>query len=145
MAKVILLLLRLGLGGTFLYAGFVKIAAAPEFAADIQHYEILPWPDTAILLAIYLPWLELVSGVAVILRRFYLGGLASLGGLALIFIAALASAWLRGLDIYCGCFGRDYDSMRTDYLPLLARDLVLLAIAGVLLTTEIRAARRNEA
>lgn len=139
-AKVVLTLLRLALGGIFIYAGAVKVAAAPEFARDIQRYALIPWPDATVLLAVYLPWLEIFSGAAVIVRRLHLGGLAIIAGLMLVFTIALTSAWASGLDIECGCFGRKKESIRTNFPALLARDLALLAAAGVLLAAEWRAA-----
>ena len=114
---------------------------APEFARDIQRYAIIPWPDATVLLAIYLPWLEILSGVAVIVRRLHLGALTTIAALMLVFTAALTSAWARGLDIECGCFGRKKESIRTNFPALLARDLAVLAVACGLLTAEWRAAR----
>lgn len=140
-AKVILTVLRIALGAVFIYAGIVKVAEAPEFARDIQRYAIISWPDVTVLLAVYLPWLEIFSGAAVIVRRLQLGALAIIAGLMLVFTVALTSAWARGLDIECGCFGRKKESIRTNFPALLARDLALLAAACVLLTAEWRAAK----
>jgi uncharacterized membrane protein YphA (DoxX/SURF4 family) len=140
-AKVILTVLRIALGAVFIYAGVVKVADAPEFARDIQRYAIIPWPDVTVLLAVYLPWLEILSGAAVIVRRFHLGALAIIAGLMLVFTIALTSAWARGLDIECGCFGRSKTSIRTNFPALLARDLGLLAAACVILAAERRALR----
>lgn len=140
-AKVILAVLRLALGALFIYAGAVKVPVAPEFARDIQRYAIIPWPDATVLLAIYLPWLETLSGVAVVVRRLHLGGLAMIAAMMLAFTVALTSAWARGLDIECGCFGRKKESIRTNFPALLGRDLALLAVALVLLTAEWRTAK----
>jgi uncharacterized membrane protein YphA (DoxX/SURF4 family) len=140
-AKVILAVLRVALGALFIYAGVAKVPIAPEFARDIQRYAIVPWPDATVLLAIYLPWLEILSGAAMIVRRLHLGALAMIAALMLMFTVALTSAWARGLDIECGCFGRKKESIRTNFPALLARDLSLLAIACVLLAAEWRAAK----
>lgn len=140
-AKVILTILRVALGALFIYAGAMKAAEAPDFARDIQRYTIIPWPDATVLLAVYLPWLEILSGVAVIVRRFHLGALAIIAGLMLVFTIALTSAWARGLDIECGCFGRKKESIRTNFPALLARDLALLGVACGLLIVESRAAK----
>ncbi len=132
-AKVIVAVLRIALGALFIYAGAVKVGQAPEFARDIQRYAIIPWPGATLLLAIYLPWLEILSGAAVIARRLHLGGLAIIAGLMLVFTIALTSAWARGLDIECGCFGRKKESIRTNFPALLARDLALLGLSAGLL------------
>ena len=136
--KVILLVLRLALGGIFVYAGGIKAFATQEFAQDIHRYAIVPWPDAVLLLAVYLPWLEIFSGLAVIFRKLYVGGLAVIVALTLVFLAALTSAWSRGLDIECGCFGREKTAIRTHFPSLVLRDVALLAAGATLLLAERR-------
>ena len=92
------------IGGIFIYAGVIKAMDPVAFANDIDNYKILPWP-LVVRLAFYLPWLELLCGLALILRFFYRGGLFILTGLTFVFIAASVIAKVRGLDITCGCFG----------------------------------------
>jgi hypothetical protein len=92
------------LGGIFIYAGAIKALDPTHFAGDIDNYKILPW-TIAVGLAFYLPWLEIFCGLALIIRRFYLGGLSILTALVSIFIVATVAAKVRGLDITCGCFG----------------------------------------
>jgi uncharacterized membrane protein YphA (DoxX/SURF4 family) len=140
-AKVILLLLRLFVGGVFIYAGVMKAAATQDFATDIRHYSIIPWSDAVLLLAVYLPWLEIFAGLAVVFRRLHLGGLIAITGMMLIFTGALTSAWARGLDISCGCFGKEKEAIRTNFPKLLTRDLGLLAGALILLGAEWRPRR----
>lgn len=137
-AKVVLPLIRLLVGGVFIYAGALKAWETQDFARDIQHYSIIPRLDLIILLAVYLPWVELFAGLAVVFRRLYLGGLIAITGMMLIFTGALTSAWVRGLDISCGCFGKEKESIRTDFPALLARDLALLAGCLVLLGADAR-------
>jgi putative oxidoreductase len=141
-AKVILLLLRLVVGGVFIYAGALKAWDTQGFATDIRHYSIIPWSDAILLLAVYLPWVELFAGLAVVTRRLYLGGLIAIAGLMLIFIGALTSAWVRGLDISCGCFGKEKEAIRTNFPQMLARDLGLLGSAVILLAAEAGASAR---
>lgn len=136
--QVIFWLMRLGLGGLFIYAGALKIADPAQFAIDIQHYELTS-RQVAIYAAIYLPWLEVCAGLAVVTRRLQLGALVVLVGLMILFSAAIASAWARGLDVTCGCFGRSDNANKTNYPLVIARDLALLAGLGVLLATEWRA------
>lgn len=137
-AKVTLLAIRLLVGAVFLYAGVLKAWDTQEFAREIRHYDLIPWPDAILLLAVYLPWLEIFAGLAVVARRCYLGALAAILGMMLIFTGALTSAWARGLDISCGCFGRTKESIRTNFPSLLARDLALLAGVVILLGAEWR-------
>lgn len=134
--KVLGWLGRLILGGTFVYAASFKILDPAGFVADIGHYRLLPYPLT-VALGIYLPWLELLCGTALLIRRLEQGALLILTGLCCLFAIALASAWFRGLDINCGCFGH---AVVSSSLPLaLARSLTLGLVAILLLTRSRRA------
>jgi len=111
------------IGGVFIYAGVIKALDPIGFANDIDNYKILPWP-IGVRLAFYLPWLEILCGLALIARRLYLGGLSILSALISVFIVATAAAKVRGLDITCGCFG--HASKNWSFSTHLALDLVLL-------------------
>ena len=92
------------LGGVFVAAGALKLTDPATFAADIGQFRLLPVP-ASLALAVWLPWIEVVAGAAVLWRRRERGGLLLLTALAIAFSLALASAWWRGLDLECGCFG----------------------------------------
>ena len=111
------------IGGIFIYAGVIKAMDPVGFANDIDNYKILPWP-LAVRLAFYLPWLEMLCGLALILRFFYRGGLFILSGLTFVFIAASVVAKVRGLDITCGCFG--HASKNWSFSGHLALDIAIL-------------------
>jgi len=111
-------------GGVFIYAGVVKAFQPVRFASDIDNYKILPW-TISVGLAFYLPWLEILCGLALILRRLYLGGLSILTALVLIFSGVTIAAKVRDLDITCGCFG--HASQNWSFSGHLALDLVILA------------------
>ena len=98
------LLARLALGLTFVAAGLLKLRDPAAFADAIARYHLVSghWPS---VLAVVLPPLELLCGTAVLLRRAHLGALALAGAMSLVFAAGLGSAWWRGLDLACGCFG----------------------------------------
>jgi putative oxidoreductase len=125
------------LGGVFIYAGAIKAWDPIGFANDIDNYKILPWV-IVVGLAFYLPWLEILCGLALITHRFYVGGLAILTALVSIFMVATIAAKIRGLDITCGCFG--HASKNLSFTWHLALDLVLLA---TLLVVYVRAASGN--
>ena len=120
------------IGGIFIYAGAIKVLDPVQFAIDIDNYKILPWP-ISVGLAFYLPWLEILCGLALILRRLYLGGLSILTGLVAVFLVATTAAKIRGLDITCGCFG--HASQNWNFPTHLAIDL---AILGTLLALSFR-------
>ena len=113
--------LRITVGALFAYAGSLKVMNPGQFATDIEHYRLLPHLVIEPL-AFYLPWLEIVSGAAVMLGPGRRGGLALLLALTLVFTTAIGSALARHLDISCGCFG----SLDTQSLGLsLGRDILL--------------------
>jgi len=127
------------IGGIFIYAGVIKAMDPVGFANDIDNYKILPWPLT-VRLAFYLPWLEILCGLAVILGLLYRGGLLILTLLISIFIIASVIAKARGLDITCGCFG--HASKYLSFFGHLALDFVLLALLVALWFTN-RAQRKE--
>ena len=127
---------RIVLAGVFLYAGGVKALDPAGFATAIDHYRILPYPAAAAC-ADYLPWLELICGLGVFWRRIRPGAVAVLFGLDLVFSAAIASAWVRGLDISCGCFGAD-EAGRFPLVLSLARSVSLALLCAWLLWREKR-------
>lgn len=102
--RIFLGFLRFILGGLFLYAGAIKAWDPTQFYVDVTHYRILP-PLGVFLTAVYLPWIEVICGLSLICKYNYSGAIAILLSLMGLFVAALASAWIRGLDIRCGCFG----------------------------------------
>lgn len=75
-----------------------------RFVTDIDNFHLLPWVLT-VPLAFFLPWLEIVCGMALLFLRLDRGAVCILFSLASMFVIALASARLRGIDISCGCFG----------------------------------------
>ena len=105
LGELIFKLLPFLIGGIFLYAGINKAFDPASFAENIDNYRIVPW-KAAVVVANYLPWLEIVCGICTVIQRMYLGALAILTGLSIIFILALISAIFRGLNITCGCFGQ---------------------------------------
>jgi putative oxidoreductase len=124
-------------GGIFIYAGAIKLLDPVQFANDIDNYKTLPW-TIGVGLAFYLPWLEMFCGLALILRRLYLGGLSILTALVAVFLVATIAAKIRGLDITCGCFG--HVSQNWNFPAHLALDL---AILGALLVLYFRVVSGN--
>ncbi|MFO1498668.1 MAG: MauE/DoxX family redox-associated membrane protein [Verrucomicrobiota bacterium] len=98
------LLLRAFLGGFYVVAGVVKIPDPSKFAEAVANYRLLPH-ELLNVVAITLPGIEVVAGVLLILGLWLRGSLWLINAMTLVFIAAIASAVVRGLDIDCGCFG----------------------------------------
>jgi putative oxidoreductase len=97
-------ILGLIVGGTFVYAGVLKVLDPVQFGLDIDNFKILPW-FVSVRFAFFLPWLEILCGLALIFHFLYRGGLSILTVLVVVFISATVAAKMRGLDITCGCFG----------------------------------------
>ena len=98
-------LLAIALAVIFIYAAIPKILEVDEFARSIRNYRMLPaWSIN--LLALWLPWIELIAGGCMIFKVGEKGGKLLILGMLLVFTAGIISAVARGLDIDCGCFGR---------------------------------------
>ena len=98
------LVARLILGLGLLVAGARKIFDLGQSVIAVQAYEfpIPDWLETTI--GYGLPVFEIVLGLAIVagLMTRWTG---LIGGLSMLaYIAGIASAWARGLDIDCGCF-----------------------------------------
>jgi uncharacterized membrane protein YphA (DoxX/SURF4 family) len=148
--KIVVFLIRLAVAAVFLYAGVLKIwdfrhgqSATPDFTIAIQHFKLLPTPDLAVLLAVYLPWLEVTAAITLFVQRLAYGAATAVAGMTTVFLIALSSAWARGLDISCGCFGKD--EVATNYPTLLTRDALLLAATLVLVVAEARRSGQRSA
>ncbi len=93
--------------GYFVYAAIPKIADPRQFALDIRNYRILP-EQLVNLAALYMPWLEACAAAALVLPLTRRAGAVLIAGLLLLFIAAVSySAFYLGLDISCGCTGKE--------------------------------------
>jgi uncharacterized membrane protein YphA (DoxX/SURF4 family) len=103
--KIVVILLRVALGGVFLYAGYVKLRDPWQlFAAGIRDYEMVPnW--AADLLAQSLPYFELLIGLLLIAGRFLRLSTVCTSGLLLVFFSLMVRAFAQGKEINCGCFG----------------------------------------
>ncbi len=121
--EALCLLARLIAGATFLYASLDKIAHPADFAQAVYNYRLAP---VALLhpFALLLPWVEAVTGVALLLgvARRGAGWLAAL--MTVMFLVAVGVALGRGLDISCGCFDTRHGSAVG--WNLFVRDLGLL-------------------
>jgi len=101
----LLLVLRLALGGVFVYAAWIKLREPwLLFAMSIDNYHVLPqWAVTA--LARTLPWGELALGLLLIVGRFRRIATVGVAALLAVFFTMMVRAYLRGDTIDCGCFG----------------------------------------
>ncbi|MCG5051638.1 MAG: hypothetical protein KA712_01635 [Myxococcales bacterium] len=136
---VLAFLLRLGLGGLFMLAGFLKARDPSRFALEISNYQLMREGVSAV--AAMLPAIEIVAGLAlVVLPRPWRHAAATLIGIMLaMFTVAVGSAYFRGINIDCGCFGGAEAPITG--LTLL-RNLGLLAAAGLTVWLDTPRSRR---
>jgi putative oxidoreductase len=97
------LLARLIIGIFFIVVATGKIADPLHFSNEINNYDLLP--DKIInIMAIALPWLELVSGLLLIFGVKIKANSMLLIAMLFVFTVAVSIAILQGLDINCGCY-----------------------------------------
>jgi len=101
---IITLLARLTLGGVLLVAGGLKLNKPIDSANAVAAYKILP-ANLAHLVGYALPWIEVAIALLLIVGIMVRPAAISGGLIMVVFIAAIASVWARGLLIDCGCFG----------------------------------------
>lgn len=113
----------------FICAAIPKILDPAQFAQNIANYALVP-PILINALALILPWLELIIAILLICRLWPWTSFFILNALLLIFLAALASAYFRGLDIDCGCFSTS-STMTLSMHWYLARDMFFVTLGLV--------------
>jgi len=121
----LLFLVRVIVGGVFIWAGALKIADPLGFAQSIKNYQVVP-TGLAFIVAVVLPWVEVLSGAFLIIGVFKRSSALLISLLLIGFIGLVALALARGIDTSCGCFGSL--SRRAD-LTLILTDAVLLVLS----------------
>ena len=86
-------------------------------------------------LAIWLPWLELLAGLSLIIGVWTKGGALVILILSAAFAIALGSALFRGLDITCGCFHTSATTRSSGWITI-AQDLGLLIMGLYILQND---------
>ncbi len=116
-SRWVLLTLRLAIGAVFIIASWDKVLNPGRFAEIIEGYKIVSgYPVQA--LAVWLPWVELGVGLMLVAGIWIRAAALLFSGLTIVFIAAIASALVRGLDIQCGCFSLSLGSDARTWVSL---------------------------
>ena len=125
---------QIALGVFFVAAALPKLVDPPSFAHMIYNYRLVPGGFVN-LMALVMPWLELLAGLALILGVWTRTSAILVGALLLVFVAAISLNLARGNAIDCGCFdvarasktaGERLADMRLDVL----RDVGMLLMAA---------------
>ena len=127
--NLLVMVCRIFLGFMFIYASLDKIAHPEEFAKQIGYYKALPF-GLENLLAIILPWAEMIMGICLIAGLLVDGAALVSIIMMLVFILAISQAMLRGIDITCGCFKVSADSEKLG-LDTIIRDIVFLVMSFI--------------
>jgi uncharacterized membrane protein YphA (DoxX/SURF4 family) len=135
--SLFVLVARLVLAGVFVMAALPKIQDPVAFATSVGGFRVIG-PELAAWVALSLPWLELVIGVGILLPAIRRTSGALIGLLLALFIGLHVSAWVRGLDINCGCFGAETGEVSSDYQWLIVRNIALLLAVALVLRQDLR-------
>ena len=111
------------LGITFIYASFHKIIAPADFAKILYGYDLFPGVLIN-LIAIVLPFVELFSGLALILGIYPRSAALIVNGMLLGFIIALSINLVRGHEFDCGCFSSGQTGHTSSVELMLVRDII---------------------
>lgn len=125
-------LMRIILGGVFIYSGFSKLIAPVEsFVAVIESYQFLK-PQFIHPVAFVLPWFELILGTFLLTGFLSRLSAAMLSFLSLLFVGLLSRSLLLKLPITeCGCFGAGI-TLAPKQALLLDLGLFLMAICLII-------------
>ncbi|MRR53460.1 MAG: DoxX family protein [Deltaproteobacteria bacterium] len=134
-------LLRIALGGIFIYSGAIKLLDVKGFARMISLYDLVPEQMLAAV-AIGLPSLELVAGIGLLFE--IPGALSAIFAMLLMFCTILWYAILQDLDIDCGCFSTEELKGQNSLRQALYRDFVMIAVCCFLYYYRFLRTRREQ-
>jgi uncharacterized membrane protein YphA (DoxX/SURF4 family) len=127
---------QIALGVIFVAAALPKIVDPPSFAHMIYNYKLIPF---ALIkpMALVMPWIELLCGLALILGIWKGTARTIIAALLLTFIVAISINLLRGNAIDCGCFdvsaaGKTAAERLADMRLVILRDIGMLLMVAQL-------------
>lgn len=137
-AEVLALVVRMALGGWFLYSGAFKVfhSGLDRFTRDVANYRIVGPPLDAVA-AYAVPWFEVAAGLCLMAGLWRRGAILVLTGLVCVFAFCIGWAWFHQLDIACGCHGGD---AKIRYWWKAAEFLFYFTVLGWLWSREKKAA-----
>ena len=129
LSQILLIIIRLFIGVTFLWAGLAKIPEPGLFAQTIRAYNVLSQPLINPF-AISVPWIEVFAGTFLILGLWVRSSAIVCLTLLMSFTMALGINVYRGVDLSCGCFALDGTGASLN--EAMARNLILIAVVFIL-------------
>ncbi len=131
----LLLLLRVMLGGLFIFSSIAKFQNPELFIDAVVSYDLLP-ESLARVYGTTLPWVELFVGCSLVLGIFTTLAAAVSGAMTVSFIIANIYGMFHPGAHACGCLG---DLVTMSHPQALTMDFAMLAAAGLLLYARDRA------
>lgn len=136
---------QIALGVLFVAAALPKIGDPPSFAHMIYNYRLVPGAFVN-LMGLIMPWIELLSGLALILGIWRGTARTIIAALLLTFIIAISINLARGNSIDCGCFdvsaaGKTREERLADMRFVIVRDIGMLLMVAQMWWAD---KRRNE-
>jgi hypothetical protein len=121
-------------GAVYIAAGALKVPDPKAFAVAVVEYHLMP-EGLVPMMAVTLPWWEILAGGMAIAGAWRRGALALLAGLSAVFLVVGTVTLLRGLAPPCGCFGIGSNKVGPATIVMEAS---LLVLTGALLVAELR-------
>ncbi len=123
-------LCRVILGTVFIIAGIMKMSDPYGFAIAIFSYKLFPLFSIN-LIAIVVPFIELVVGITLLLQIYPVTSVFIINSLLIIFIISISINLLRGQEFDCGCFSfLSSSENRSSAIQALVRDMVLILVGS---------------
>lgn len=125
---------QIALGIFFVVAALPKIADPPGFAHMIYNYRLVPG-SLVNSMALAMPWLELLLGLALITGIWQRTAASLVAALLVVFTVAIGLNLLRGNPIDCGCFdvtaaGKSVEERFLDMKMVVVRDVGMLLLVA---------------
>ena len=140
---------QIALGAIFVAASLPKLLDPPSFAHMIYNYRLVPgFAINAI--ALVMPWLELLAGVALILGIWRRPAAVIIGAMLVVFIVAISINLGRDNAVNCGCFDinapqKSHDELIEEMWWVVIRDIGMLLMVGqILWASSARPARLDD-
>jgi hypothetical protein len=137
------LLLSLPAAVLLAWAGVLKVIDPQALFDAVRTYRLLP-DAGALGVAFVLPWLEVCAAGALLVPAWWRAGAWLALALFTGFIAGVSQAWIRGLELTCGCFGGAGPLEGTgDFAGVLLRNTAVALALVAALVLEARARRAS--
>jgi len=124
------IILRFGFGILLIFSSYAKIIHPWEFSFDVENYRVVG-EGLSRLTAVWLPYLELILALFLI-SGLWIKAVVVINYLLMqAFFVLVLQAYIRGLDINCGCFNPGGES--TIGIIKIMENIILLGLSVILL------------